>query len=115
MKRRQEFKKKISIFNYEILSQMYKAVPWLRRLVAGLSPWRPSLLPVQSMWDLWWTKWHWERFFLKFFSFTLSSAFRCGFPDAYISRQTNNRPVSGCSSEISPHHNNNQGDVCGEM
>jgi hypothetical protein len=20
-------------------------------------------LPGQSMWDLWWTKWHWDRFF----------------------------------------------------
>jgi hypothetical protein len=21
--------------------------------------------PGQSMWDLWWTKWHWDRFFLR--------------------------------------------------
>jgi hypothetical protein len=20
-------------------------------------------IPGQSMWDLWWTKWHWDRFF----------------------------------------------------
>jgi hypothetical protein len=24
------------------------------------------------MWDLWWTKWHWDRFFTEFFSFSLS-------------------------------------------
>jgi hypothetical protein len=24
------------------------------------------------MWDLWWTKWHWDRFFSEFFGFTLS-------------------------------------------
>jgi hypothetical protein len=21
----------------------------------------PSLIPGQVMWDLWWTKWHWDR------------------------------------------------------
>jgi hypothetical protein len=25
--------------------------------------------PDQSMWDLWWTKWHWGRFFSEFFGF----------------------------------------------
>jgi hypothetical protein len=30
------------------------------------------------MWDLWWTKWHWDRFFLEYFGFTLSvSVHRC--------------------------------------
>jgi hypothetical protein len=24
------------------------------------------------MWDLWWTKWHWDRFFSEFFGFPLS-------------------------------------------
>jgi hypothetical protein len=23
----------------------------------------PGSVPGQSMWDLWWTKWHWDRFF----------------------------------------------------
>jgi hypothetical protein len=27
------------------------------------------------MWDLWWTKWHWVRFFLEFFGFPLSISF----------------------------------------
>jgi hypothetical protein len=22
------------------------------------------------MWDLWWTKWHWDRFFSEFFRFS---------------------------------------------
>jgi hypothetical protein len=39
------------------------AVPWLRSLVAGLSPQRPRFTPSQCMWDLWWIKWHWDRFF----------------------------------------------------
>jgi hypothetical protein len=26
--------------------------------------------PGQSMWDLWWTKWHWDRFFVRVFRFS---------------------------------------------
>jgi hypothetical protein len=29
------------------------------------------------MWDLWWTKWHWDRFFPKYFGFLLSIHFTC--------------------------------------
>jgi hypothetical protein len=30
------------------------------------------------MWDLWWTKWHWNRFFSEYFGFPLSFPFhRC--------------------------------------
>jgi hypothetical protein len=28
--------------------------------------------PGQSMWDLLWTKWQWDRFFSEFFGFPLS-------------------------------------------
>jgi hypothetical protein len=28
-------------------------------------------IPGQSMWDLWWTKWHWDRFFPELFGFPL--------------------------------------------
>jgi hypothetical protein len=28
--------------------------------------------PGQSMWNLWWTKWHWDRFFSELFGFPLS-------------------------------------------
>jgi hypothetical protein len=46
-----------------------RAVPWLRRLVTDL-----SLLSLwsrfgQSMWDLWWKKWQWDRFFCEFLRF----------------------------------------------
>jgi ABC-type transport system involved in Fe-S cluster assembly fused permease/ATPase subunit len=27
------------------------------------------------MWDLWWTKWHWDRFFPEYFGFPLSISF----------------------------------------
>jgi hypothetical protein len=52
-----------------------RAVPWLRRLVAGLSPRRSGLILGQSMWDLWWTKWHWDRFLPEYFGFPLSISF----------------------------------------
>jgi hypothetical protein len=33
---------------------------------------------IQSMWDLWWTKWHWDRFFPEYVCFPLSMSFhRC--------------------------------------
>jgi hypothetical protein len=28
-----------------------------------------------SMWDLWWKKWHWDRFFFQYFGFPLSISF----------------------------------------
>jgi hypothetical protein len=38
----------------------------------------PGSIPGQSMWDLWWTKWHWDRFSPEFFGFPLSISFhRC--------------------------------------
>jgi hypothetical protein len=47
------------------LTVALKAVPWLRSLVAGLLPRVPGFAPA-SVWDLWWTKWHWDRFFSEF-------------------------------------------------
>jgi hypothetical protein len=41
-----------------------------RSLIGG-----PGSYPGQSMWDLWWTKWHWGRLSLSFFSFLLSMSF----------------------------------------
>jgi len=42
-----------------------RTVRRLRRLFAGvLSRWL-GCKPYQSIWDLWWTKWYWERRFLQ--------------------------------------------------
>jgi hypothetical protein len=60
------------------------AVIWLRRLFAGLSQRRPVFAPGSSMWDLWWTKWHWERFSSKFFGISMSISFDRGSPYLYI-------------------------------
>jgi hypothetical protein len=41
------------------------------------------------MWDLWWTKWHWDRFFSEYFSFPLSISFnRC-----YITMDKQEKPL----------------------
>jgi len=42
-----------------------QAVPWLRKFVTGLSPWRPgfSLRPVHV--GFVGAQWHWYRFFSK--------------------------------------------------
>jgi hypothetical protein len=49
------------------------------RLCHGLGGWStgchgggPGLIPVQYTWDLWWTKWHWDRVFAEYFGFPLS-------------------------------------------
>jgi hypothetical protein len=34
----------------------------------------PRLIPGQSIWDLWWTEWQWERFSSEYFGFLLSMA-----------------------------------------
>jgi hypothetical protein len=36
--------------------------------------------PGQSMWDMWWTKWLWDRYFSEFFGFPLSASFHCRSP-----------------------------------
>jgi hypothetical protein len=28
-------------------------------------------IPGRSMWDLWWKKWHWDRYFSEYFGFPL--------------------------------------------
>jgi hypothetical protein len=76
------------------------AVQWLRRLVAGLTPRRPGFAPGQSMWDLWWTEWHWDRFFSELFGFTLSVSFHRRSSNSYHGGM-NNIYVSGSSSETS--------------
>ena len=37
-------------------------MPFIKWLLAGLSPWRPGFDTGESMWDVWCTKWHLNRF-----------------------------------------------------
>jgi hypothetical protein len=75
---------------------------WLQQLLlahiryAGLGS-----RPVQYVWDLWWTKWQWDRFSSEFFGLFLSIASRRGSLSIYHpgGRGVNNRPVGGLISE----------------
>jgi hypothetical protein len=53
------------------------------------------------MWDLWWTKWHWHRFFSESFSFPLSVSFHQD--SILITWGMNNRPTDGHKSETQSH------------
>jgi hypothetical protein len=55
------------------------------------------------MWDLWRTKWHWDRFFSEFFGFPLSISFHRRSPYSYIIWGMNSMSVSGSSSETYSH------------
>jgi uncharacterized membrane protein len=73
--------------------------------------WKVTCLhPGQSMWDLRWTKWPWDRL--------LSSLiFLCQYHSivalhTHIIWEINNKPVGGCSSETYSHPINMNKRVC---
>jgi hypothetical protein len=57
----------------------------------------PSSCPGHSMWNLWWTKWHWHRFISEFIIPPWLSI-------AMYHMGMNNSPVGGRSSETYSHH-----------
>jgi hypothetical protein len=59
----------------------------------------PGSRPVQSMWDLLLTEWHWDRIFSDFFSFPLPVLFHRRYSHSYIARGMNNTFLRGSSSE----------------
>jgi hypothetical protein len=75
------------------------------------------------MWDLSWTKWHWDRFFSKIFSVPLSVSFHHDSPLSYIIWRIKTAAVQRHS--LTPINMNNKGhfkidncswghDMCGE-
>jgi len=49
--------------------------------VASFSRGSPDSIPGQSVWHLWWTRWHCDRFLSQYFSFPLSVPFhQCSIP-----------------------------------
>jgi hypothetical protein len=54
------------------------------------------------MWDLWWTKWYWDRFFSEVFGCLLSISFHRG-SQTHIIWGMNNMSISGSSSETLSH------------
>jgi hypothetical protein len=59
----------------DVTSLIIQAVLWLKQLVAGLSPWRLGFSLRLVHMGLVGTQWHWNRFFSKNFSFSLSVSF----------------------------------------
>jgi hypothetical protein len=51
------------------------AVPWLRRLVVGLSQWRTGFDQRDARVRLAWTESHCDRFIAEYFGFLLSLSF----------------------------------------
>jgi hypothetical protein len=47
-------------------------MPWLRRIVTGLSLQRLRFASKSVHVVLWWAKWHWDRFLFQLFGFSLS-------------------------------------------
>jgi hypothetical protein len=58
-----------------IIPFVCRVVPWFRRLAAV--PYRTGWdsVPNQSMWNFWWTKWSWDRFFNEYLGCPLSVYF----------------------------------------
>jgi hypothetical protein len=74
-----------------------RAVPWLRRLVTGLSPRRPEFTLVVFVKDK-----VVLGFLSELFGVLLWILFHHGFPCSYIIWGTNNRPAGGRSSKTWP-------------
>jgi hypothetical protein len=74
------------------------AVPQLKRLVAGFPLRRAGFASGQSMWGLWWTKWHWGRFSPST-SVSLANHYSTNFSIIIITRGWHNRHISGLSAE----------------
>jgi hypothetical protein len=74
-------------------------------MALALSCWplTPSSHPGQSMWDLWWSKWHWVTVFCEFFCFPLSVSFHCDSPYSRIIWGWTIGSGGGHSSETSSH------------
>jgi hypothetical protein len=60
------------------------------------------------MWDLWWTKWHLDRFFPEYFGFSLAISFhRCSIKMERQKNKTSSSP-QGCTmilkAAVRPYH-----------
>jgi hypothetical protein len=78
-------------------------LPWLRRLVAGLSPRRPGSAPRSIHVGFMMDKVAMRQVSSEFFGFPLSISFHRGSPYSYITFRINKIHVGGCSSETSSH------------
>jgi hypothetical protein len=82
---------------------MDQAVPKLKWLYAGFPQRRPGFGSGQSMWGLWWTKWHWRRFSQNN-SVSPTNHYSTDFSIIIITRGWHNRPTGGRSAEWTQLH-----------
>jgi hypothetical protein len=77
-----------------------KLILYGHAMVQAVSCW---LLTVEAwvtpMWNLWWTKWQWDRFFSEFVGSHLSISFHRISPYSYTICGITNRPVGGHTSQ----------------
>ena len=54
----------------EFLNTIWESfVPWLRLIVLVFYLWDTGSIPDQPLRGLWWTMWHWYKFFSEYFGF----------------------------------------------
>jgi hypothetical protein len=69
----------------------------------------PVSLPGQFMWDLWWTKWHWDRFFSESFGFPLSVSFhRCSI---FTHVSSGGRTMGPLEAAVPQRHSSNKNEL----
>jgi hypothetical protein len=52
------------------------------------------------MWDLWWTKWHWDRLFPEYFGFPLSISIRRCSIKMEKQKKTSSSSSQGCTISL---------------
>jgi hypothetical protein len=60
------------LHSYSALLSNYKPCHGSGRYSTASRRGGPGSGPGQSMWDLWWTKWQWDRFFSEFLGFPVN-------------------------------------------
>jgi hypothetical protein len=72
-------------FFFKILKALYSRIdlPFKTLIYIKLSRGLGSCLR-QSIWNFWWTKWHYDRSFSEFFGFPVSISFCRGSPHSYV-------------------------------
>jgi hypothetical protein len=61
--------------------------------------WGLGSVSGQSICDLWWTRWQWDRLLSEFFDFSRSVPLHCGSSYLSVNSWMDDRPVGGRSSE----------------
>jgi hypothetical protein len=92
------------VFKNYVLKYLKRISFWskhvvFKRIIKGCV-WRKKKIPGRSILDLWWTKWHWDRFFPEYFGFPLSISFhRCSIK-MEKQKETSSSSSQGCTKSL---------------